>query len=60
MREMEIRDVAQQLLQAHGHKAIVEAAQKSHASEEQGHHEGAKTWKRVEVALRNMRGPRQS
>ena len=60
MQEMEIREVAQQLLQAHGDKAVVEAAQKSRALEEQGRHEDARTWKRVEAALQGMRGPHQS
>jgi hypothetical protein len=60
MREMEIQSYAQQLLDAHGDRAVVEAAQKTRALEEQGQHEEAKTWKRVEAALRIMRGPNQS
>jgi hypothetical protein len=60
MREMEIRDVAQQLLQAHGDNAIVEAAQRTRALEEQGHHAEAMTWRRVEATLQRMRGPHQS
>ncbi|HKY88119.1 MAG TPA: hypothetical protein VJL90_15275 [Pseudorhodoplanes sp.] len=60
MREMEIRDVAQQWLQAHGDKALVEAAQKTRTLEEQGRHKQAITWKRVEAALQRMRGPHQS
>ena len=60
MREMEIRDVAQQWLQAHGDKAVAEAAQKTRTLEEQGRHEEAMTWKRVEATLQRMRGPHQS
>ncbi len=60
MREMEIQSYAQQLLEAHGDKAVVEAAQKTRTLEEQGQYDDARTWKRVEAALRIMRGPNQS
>ena len=47
MREIEIHDFARQLLEAHGAKAVAEAAL-------------AKTWRHIEDALKLMRGPHQS
>ena len=60
MREMEIHDYARQLLEAHGHQAIAEAAQKAIECEKQGEVELAKDWRHVEAALKMMRGPHQS
>jgi hypothetical protein len=60
MQEMEIQGYAQQLWQAFGDKAEVEAAKKTRMLEEQGQHDEARTWKRIEAALRIMRGPNQS
>ena len=57
MRETEIQDYARQLLEAHGARAIAEAAQKAIACEEQGEQEQAETWRHVEAALKLMRGP---
>jgi hypothetical protein len=57
MRETEIQDYARQLLEAHGARAIAEAAQKASACEEQGQQEQAETWRHVEAALKLMRGP---
>ena len=57
MREIEIQDYARQLLEAHGEKAVVEAAQKACACEEKGQAEQAETWRHVEAALKLMRGP---
>jgi hypothetical protein len=45
MREIEIHDYARQLLEAHGAKAIAEAA---------------KDWGHIEDAMKLMRGPHQS
>jgi hypothetical protein len=59
MKEGEIHDYARQLLEAHGAAAVAEAAQKAAASEEQGESEQARTWRRVEAALKLMRGPHQ-
>jgi len=55
-----IQDYARQLLEAHGDKAIAEAAQKAAACEKVGDKEHAHTWRRVEAALLLMHGPRQS
>ena len=55
-----IQDYARQLLEAHGARAIAEAAQKAAACEKAGDKEQAQTWRRVEAALLLMQGPRQS
>jgi hypothetical protein len=60
MREIEIQDYARQLLDAHGEKAVAEAAQKAIACEEKGEREDAETWRHVEAALKLMRGPHAS
>lgn len=60
MREIDIHDYARQLLDAHGFKAIAEAAQKARACEEQGNSEEAQSWRQVEAALKLMQGPHQS
>lgn len=59
MKESEIHDYARQLLEAHGSAAIVEAAQKASGFEQQGESEQAATWRRVEAAMRLMRGPHE-
>jgi hypothetical protein len=43
MQESEIYDYARQLLEAHGDKAVAEAAQKASALEQQGQSEEAET-----------------
>ena len=58
MSETEIYEYARQLLDAHGDRAEVEAAQMACSCEEQGNNELAQNWRRVEKALRLMRGPR--
>jgi regulator of protease activity HflC (stomatin/prohibitin superfamily) len=60
MQEMEIQDYARQLLDAHGDKAQVEAAQKARAFEEKGNADEATTWRQIEAAIKLMRGPRES
>ncbi len=60
MREIEIHDYARQLLEAHGVRAIAEAAQKAISLEQQGDFELAKDWRHIEDALKLMRGPHQS
>ena len=53
----EIHDYARRLMEAHGPKAIAEAAQKARAFEERGDTEQAKSWRDIEQALLLMRGP---
>ena len=60
MQETQIHDFARQLLEAHGDKALVAAAQRARTCEEKGKNEDARDWRRVEAALKLMRGPRQS
>ena len=56
----EIQDIARRLVEAHGDKAVVEAAQKARSFEEQGDTEQASVWRRIESAIVQMRGPRES
>jgi hypothetical protein len=57
MHEIDIQDYARQLLDAHGDRAVAEAAQKACAFEKQGNTEEADTWRHIERALLVMRGP---
>ena len=47
MHTIEIQTYARQLLEAHGVKAIAEAAQRAAASEKSGNKEQAEIWRRV-------------
>jgi hypothetical protein len=60
MDEVAIHDYARQLLEAHGDKAVAEAAQKANAYEKQGDTDQAETWRHIEAALKLMRGPHVS
>ena len=60
MTEIELQDYARQLLEAHGAKAVVEAAQKASAFEQQGQKEEAETWRHIEAAIKLIRGPHES
>ena len=60
MQETEIHEYARELLEAHGAKAVAEAAEKARSFEEKGNDEEAKTWRRIEAALKLMSGPHQS
>ena len=60
MDETVIAEYARQLMEAHGDRAIAEAAQRAVACERQEDKEGAETWRHVEAALKEMRGPRRS
>jgi hypothetical protein len=57
---IDVQDYARRLLDAHGFKAIAEAAQKASACEAQGEDQQAQMWRRIEAALIEMRGPRES
>jgi hypothetical protein len=56
MQESEVYDYARQLLEAHGDKAVAEAAQKACASEQQGQSDEAETWRHIEATLKLIRG----
>ena len=58
--ELEVHEYARQLLDAHGHNAVAEAAQKANGFEEKGEPEQAHTWRRIEAALKVMRAPHVS
>jgi hypothetical protein len=60
MQAVDVQDYARQLLEAHGFAAIAEAAQRANMFEQQGDKEQAQTWRRIEVALLQMRGPHAS
>lgn len=60
MLAVEIQDHARKLMAAHGEKALVEAAQKAKALEAAGKEDEAQDWRRIESALRQLRGPRES
>jgi hypothetical protein len=60
MQETDIHDYARQLLEAHGDRAVAEAAQRACAFEKEGKHEQAETWRHIEEALKTMRGPHES
>ena len=49
-----------QLLEAHGAKAIAEAAQNAIDLEAKGEVELARTWRHIEDAMKLMRGPHHS
>lgn len=60
MNVSEIRRFARKYLQAYGTRAEVEAAQNAAALEQQGEMEQAATWRRVQTAIKEMRGPHVS
>lgn len=60
MQEIDVHDYARQLLEAHGDRAVAEAAQRARAFEKQEEREQADTWRHIEAALKAMRGPHES
>jgi hypothetical protein len=60
MQPIDIQDYARQLFEAHGPKAIAEAAQKATSFEQKGEREQAETWRNIEQALLLMRGAKAS
>lgn len=60
MQVTDIQDYARQLFEAHGDKAIAEAAQKASDLEKKGETEQAEKWRRIEAAIYEMIGPHQS
>lgn len=60
MHAVEIEETARKLMDAHGAKALAEAAQKAAALERAGDKAQADDWRRVEAALRHLRGPHAS
>lgn len=60
MHATQVQDYARRLLEARGDKAAVVAAQKAVTFEKAGDREQAQTWRRIEAALMQQRGARQS
>ena len=60
MNTIEIQEHARKLKDAHGDKAILEAAEKARELEEAGDREQAENWRRIEAALMRLRGPHES
>lgn len=60
MNTTDVSAIARHLLDTQGAKAIAEVAQKAAHLERAGDREQARMWQRVEAAMREMRGPRQS
>jgi len=60
MNAVDIPVLARHLFEQHGAKAIAEAAQKAESFERAGDEEQSNTWRRVEAALWEMRGPHES
>jgi hypothetical protein len=60
MKEIDIQDYARQLFDAHGDKAIAEAAQRARAHEDRGEREDARTWRHIEAAIKLLHGPHAS
>ncbi|MFV0369488.1 MAG: hypothetical protein ACK5KM_13610 [Hyphomicrobiaceae bacterium] len=56
----EVQEHARRLLEAHGDKAVLEAAQKAKSLEDSGDAEQAAVWRKIESALKQMRGPRST
>jgi len=56
----QIQRYARQLYEVQGAKAIAEAAHKALAFEKNNDTEQAHTWRRIEAALIEIRGPRNS
>jgi hypothetical protein len=60
LQETDIHDLARQLMEAHGARAVAEAAQKAATLEKEGKKEEAQTWRHIEEALKMMQGPHES
>lgn len=52
-------EYARALLSAHGDKAAAEAARKMRACQDAGRTDEAEDWKRIRLAISEMRGPHQ-
>ncbi|MEZ5849073.1 MAG: hypothetical protein R3D68_00300 [Hyphomicrobiaceae bacterium] len=57
MQAVEIQDYARRLYEARGASAVADAAQKAAALEALGQKDEAQDWRRIEAALRMMKGP---
>jgi hypothetical protein len=60
MQAVEIQTHARKMLEAHGKQAILEATRKAKTCEQAGDAAAASDWRRIENALRLLRGPRET
>ncbi len=60
MNAVEIHDHARKLYSVQGAKALAEAAQMVRRYEKTGDERSAEDWRRIELALQQLRGPRVS
>lgn len=60
MKQIEIANYAQTLFAEYGAKAIAIAAQRMRAAQDKRDDGDADTWRRVELALKEVRGPRET
>ena len=60
MQAIEIEEHARKLRDAHGDKAIAEAARRAQEAEDNGQNDQAEDWRRIEKALQMMRGAGES
>ncbi|OSQ47258.1 hypothetical protein [Marivita geojedonensis] len=60
MDQVKTHEYARALYKAHGDKAQVEAAQKAKHHEDAGETEEAETWRKIQRAISEMRGPHES
>lgn len=60
MNAVEIQAHARKLYEAHGTKALAEAAQMVRDLEERGDKKLVDDWRRIQLALREIRGPNVS
>ncbi len=59
--EMEkVHIFARSLLSTHGNKAELEAAQRAVQCDRDGDRDQAQDWRRIQTAIREMRGPHES
>jgi len=60
MKQIEIANYAQTLFAEHGAKSIAIAAQRMRAAQDKHDDGDVHTWRRVELALKEHRGPRET
>jgi hypothetical protein len=60
MQAVEIQSHARKMFEVHGAQAILEASRKAKTSEQAGDAAAASDWRRIENALRLLRGPRET
>ena len=58
--ETEVHTIARQMIDQRGFEAIAEAARNAQKCEGQGESEEAGVWRRIEDAMKIIRGPHQS